>query len=224
MDAKHVKVAGAGRPRPQSQAGSDTDSRRRTQTPSMAIPRPLVRRHSTNSSSVNKGKSLSLYSGDDQTKHREMPMYRGRHHDDVKRSDEGKRSEDAKRTSDLRRIDDVKLRESVSRKQTTPAATKISCEPNIKPILKTGKDVPVSKFSNASIRETMTTAPSAKTAPIGTDGKCCYRLPNNPEMKLRKSVSFRDDSFSRSSKRSSSPSHFVHTGNLSDSRNTQIFV
>jgi hypothetical protein len=85
---------------------------------------------------------------------------------------------------------DVIVRDSPSKKQTTvPVATKLLHEPEIKPILKSGKCSYVLPATEDSASERSDSPKSS----IGPDGKFCYKLPDKPSPKLRKTVSFKED-------------------------------
>lgn len=194
MDNQHVRVVLAGRPRQTSQTNSDV--RRRVYTPSLTIPRPLIRRPSLDSSAVLKSRPL-IVKHDTTVKTDPPPLFRAHS------------------------FRDVIVRDSVPRKQTkVPAATKLTHEPEIKPILKSGKGTYVIQTPELSVQ----------SSPMGFprhDGRFCYKLPDRPAVKLRKSVSFKEDRLSGSHKsyhrQYSSPPLSLPTS-VHDDTDTQIFV
>lgn len=164
LDSKHVKVVWAGQPRQLAHVVS-TDGRRRVYTPSFSMSQQLSRRPSLDSSTISKNRSLSLKRDTPSSVHSQPMIYRAQS------------------------FRDVIVRDSPPRKQTkAPMATKLTHEADIKPILKSGKG----SYALPAADDKSSEALSQKT-PVESDGKFCYKLPDKPSVKLRKSVSFKDD-------------------------------
>lgn len=170
LDSKHVKLVWAGRPRQITHVVSTDvkDVRRRAFTPTFSISKPLVRRSSIDSSMVLKTKTLSVKKDTSGT----IPPPQILH-----------------RAHSFR---EVIVRESPPKKQTTvPLATKLTHEPEIKPILKSGKGSYVLPATEDDSNERSDNDSPKSSA--GQDGKFCYKLPEKPSPKLRKTVSFKED-------------------------------
>lgn len=141
----------------------NNDVRRRVYTPTLTIPRPLIRRPSLDSAAPLRNRQV-LGKHDISVKTDPLPQLFRAHS-----------------------FRDVIVRDSVPRKQTTvPSATKLTHEQEIKPILKVGKGTYVLPTQESSGQS------SPKQSPR-IDGRFCYKLPDRPAVKIRKTVSFKED-------------------------------
>lgn len=161
LDSKHVNMAWTGRPRQMSHVVT-SDVRRRVYTPSLTYAKPLVMRPSLEATPISKSRTIP-----------------------VKRNSSAQMEHQLYRAHSFR---DVIVRDSVPRKPTMPAATKLTHQPEIKPILKRGKGTYILKATETTSSVASNSKPSS-----GTDGKFCYKLPERPSVKLRKTVSFKED-------------------------------
>lgn len=167
LDSKHVKVVWGGQPRQLGHVVS-TDSRRRVYTPSFTVTQPLVRRASLDSSAILRTRTLSVKRESSSIVQSQTNLHRAQS------------------------LRDVIVRDSPLRKQpTVPVATKLTHEVDLKPILKSGKGSYALPAADDKSSEE-----SRKQASVGPDGKFCYKLPDKPATKLRKTVSFKDDMIS----------------------------
>lgn len=196
LESNHVKLVWAGRPR-QITHVITSDVRRRVYTPSLTFPKPLVRRPSLEATSNAKSRTIPLKR--DSSAQIEHQLYRAHS------------------------FRDVIIRDTVPRKSTVPAATKLTHQPEIKPILKRGKGTYVLKAA-----ETKSSEASNPKPPSGTDGKFCYKLPDKPSVKLRKTVSFKEDRIASTrntyTPHSSSPMLSIPNGVHGEYDGRQIYV